>query len=236
MRQWFFDLRTASRFRVTVTPEQIEWTRCLRRHSHYQRWVFHPAQAEMPGFDWAAAAKYQFTEEYFSLFDLLSESPIEPQHWRRAQELTVKYREQEVFNVNTLRPHYDATLALCGFVARNAGMKLSPIRPEFFRWKGVPVPLLALCALMLFVSDWEINTAIAKFANLIKAPLPSDLSLGNVIGLNPFHEYTPWRLLQLSSDLATQSFTGLDYPGELAAIEARLREQHRLWKVQNPSN
>jgi hypothetical protein len=234
MRQWFFELKAASRFRVTVTSEQIEWTRCLRRHPHHQRWTFHPAQAEMPDFDWAAAAKYQFTEEYFALFDLLRETPIEPQHWRRAQELTAKYRDQEVFNVSMLRPHYDAALALCGFVARNAGIKFSPIRPESFRWKGPPVPLLALCGLVLFVSAWDINTAIAKFAKLVKAPPPGDLSLGNVIGLNPFHEYTPWFLVQLSADVAAQSFTGIDYPGRLASIEARLREQHRVWRDMGP--
>jgi hypothetical protein len=234
MRQWFFELKAASRFRLTVTSEQIEWTRCLRRHPHYQRWVFHPAQAEMPSFNWAAAARYQFTEEYFEVFDLLRETPVEPHHWRRAQELIVKYRDHEVFYVTTLRPHYDAALALCAFVANNAGIKFSPIRPDSYRWKGPPVPLLALCAVMLFISAWDVNTAIAKFAKLGTAPPPGDLFLGNVIGLNPFHEYTPWRLVQLSADVAAQSFTGLDYPGQLASIEAKLREQHRLWKLQNP--
>jgi len=234
MRQWFFELKTASRFHVVVAAEQIEWVRCLRRHPHHYRWAFHPAQAEMPGFDWAVAAKYQFTEEYFAFFDLLRETPVEPQHWRRAQELAARYKNQEVFNVSTLRPYYDAALALCGFVAKNAGIKFSPIHPESFRWKGPPVPLLALCALMLFISGWEINTAIAKFAKLLAAPPPSDLSLGNVMGLNPFHEYTPWHLVQLSADVAAQSFTGLDYPGQLVSIEARLREQHRLWRLQNP--
>ena len=234
MRQWFFELKASSRFRVVVTSEQIEWVRCLRRHPHYSRWAFHPAQAEMPSFDWAAATKYQFTEDYFAFFDLLRETPIEPQHWSRAQELAAKYRNQEVFNVSTLRVYYDAALALCGFVAKNAGIKFSPTRPEYFRWKGPPASLLALCALMLFVSAWDINMAIAKFAKLLAAPPPSDLSLGNVMGLNPFHEYTPWQLVQLSADVAAQSFTGLDYPAQLALIEVRLREQHRLWKLWNP--
>lgn len=234
MRQWFFDLKSQSRFRVTVTPEQVEWARCLRRHSHYQRWTFHPAQAEMPGFDWAAAAKYQFTEEYFSLFDLLKETPVDAPQWRRAQELTKRHQDQEVFDVNALRPHYQAALTLCGFVARNAGIKFSPTSPDHYRWDGPPVPLLALCGLSLFVSNWKMNDAIALFAKLLKAPSPNDLSLGNVIGLNPFHEYTPWRLTHLSGDIAALGYDKHDYPNQLARIEAQLREQHRVWKLANP--
>lgn len=234
MRQWFFELKASSRVRVTVTPEQIEWTRCLRRHSHYQRWTFHPAQAEMPGFDWAAAAKHQFTEEHLALFELLRETPVEPPHWRRAQELATKHKDQEFFDVGTLRPHYDAALTLCGFVAKNARIKFSPINPDSYRWKGPPIPLLALCALSLFVSRWDMNAAIATFAKLLTAPAPANLSLGNVIGLNPFYEYIPWRLVQLSADVAARGFDGQDYPRQLAAIEVKLSEQYRLWKIQNP--
>ncbi|RWP58111.1 MAG: hypothetical protein E5V60_07815 [Mesorhizobium sp.] len=234
MRQWFFELKASSRFRMTVTPEQVEWARCLRRHAHYQRWTFHPAQAEMPGFDWAAAAKYQFTEEHLPLFELLRETPVEATHWRRAQELTIRHKDQEVFDLSALRPHYDAALTLCRFVAKNAGVKFSPTDPDSYRWKGPPVPLLALCGLSLFVSSWDMNAAIAMFAKLLRSPAPADLSRGNVIGLNPFHEYTPWRLVQVSADIASSSFDGQDYPGRLAAIEAKLREQHRLWKLQNP--
>ena len=78
------------------------------------------------------------------------------------------------------------------------------------------------------------NAAIATFAKLLTAPAPADLSLGNVIGLNPFHEYIPWRLVQLSTDIAARGFEGYHYPAQLMAIEAKLREQYRLWKLQNP--
>ena len=162
------------------------------------------------------------------------ETPVEPPHWRRAQELATKHKDQEVFDVSALRPHYDAALTLCGFVAKNAGIKFSPINPDSYRWKGPPIPLLALCALSLFVCRWDMNAAIATFAKLLTAPAPADLSLGNVIGLNPFHEYTPWRLVQLSTDIAARGFEGYHYPAQLMAIEAKLREQYRLWKLQNP--
>jgi len=63
--------------------------------------------------------------------------------------------------------------------------------------KGPPVALLALCALVLFISNWDMNAAIAALSRLLLAPVPSDLTLGNVIGLNPFHEYAAWRILFL---------------------------------------
>ena len=60
------------------------------------------------------------------------------------------------------------------------------------------------------------------------------LVLGNVIGLNPFHDYSAWRLVIASSEVAARSPNGLDYGARLAAIEAELREQHRLWKSEQP--
>jgi hypothetical protein len=92
--------------------------------------------------------------------------------------------------------------------------------------------LLALCALVLFVSNWDMNAAITAFSRLLLAPAPSDLTLGNVIGLNPFHEYAAWRLVIVSGQVAAKSPGELDYNRQLAATEAALREQHRRWKEQ----
>ncbi|WP_247564502.1 hypothetical protein [Bradyrhizobium sp. 151] len=77
LRQWFFDLKSAGRFTLTTSPEAISWTRALHRHPSYQRWTFHPAQAEMPAFNWKAAAKSQFTEDHQHLFDLIKGIPID---------------------------------------------------------------------------------------------------------------------------------------------------------------
>ena len=68
----------------------------------------------------------------------------------------------------------------------------------------------------------------------LAAPEPSDLALGNVIRLNPFHEYGAWRLVIASAEVAATSPNGLDYSARLTAIEAALREQHRQWKEHQP--
>lgn len=232
MRQWFFDLKSASRFTVTTPPEAISWTRALHRHPSYQRWTFHPAQAEMPAFNWKAAAKYQFTEDHQHLFDLIKFVPIDDGICRQAGELHRKHYQREVFDPTVLQRYYDAAVSLAAFVAVNGGIDFGKVRPEYYRMKGAPAALLALCALVLFVSNWDMNTAIAAFSRLLLAPVPSDLTLGNVMGLNPFHEYAAWRILILSAQVAAASPGSLDYDRQLAATEAALREQHRRWKEQ----
>ncbi|UPJ76831.1 hypothetical protein [Bradyrhizobium sp. 187] len=232
LRQWFFDLKSASRFTLTTSPEAISWTRALHRHPSYQRWTFHPAQAEMPAFNWKAAAKYQFTEDHQHLFDLIKGIPIDDGICRQAGELLRKHYERQVFDPTVLQRYYDAAVSLAAFVAANGGIDFGKVRPEYCRMKGPPVALLALCALVLFVSDWDMNAAIAAFSRLLLAPAPTDLTVGNVIGLNPFHEYAAWRILILSAQVAAKSLDGLDYDRQLAATEAALRERHRRWKEQ----
>ncbi|MCP3416230.1 hypothetical protein NLM16_19230 [Bradyrhizobium brasilense] len=230
MRQWFFDLKSATRFTISMPLEATSWARVVQRHPHYRRWQFHRSQAEMPAFDWKGAAKSQFTEENLHLFDLLKGIPFDDATWRQASDLARKNHGREVFNTTVLQPYYEAAMSLCVFIAANGGIEFGKGRPEYFRAKGAPIALLALCALVLFVSDWDMNAAITAFAKLLSAPAPSNLALGNVIRLNPFHEYGAWRLVIASVEVAAKSQNELDYGGRLAAIEAALREQHRVWK------
>lgn len=236
MRQWFFDLKSSTRFTVSMPLEAISWAHALQRHPHYERWQFHPPQAEMPAFDWKAAAKKQFTEEHLHLFELVKGGllPFEDATWRQASELAQRNHGREVFDVTKLQPYYEAAISLCTFVAANGGIDFGKRQPEIYRWKGAPTALLALCALVLFVSDWDMNAAIAAFAKLLSTPEPSDVTLGNVIGLNPFHEYGAWRLVIASGEVAVKSPNGLNYNARLATIEADLRELHRQWKEHQP--
>jgi hypothetical protein len=231
LRQWFFDRKASSRFRVTASPETIDWIYSLQRHLSYRRWVFHPVQAELPGFDWKQAALYQFTEENQAVLEMARTASHDPHHQRKAHELSAKYNNQEMFNVTTLKPYYENALALSAFIAANSAMKFGKAQPKEYRFKGAPTALLALSALVLFVSNWDMNTAIAKFAKIFAAPVPADASLGNVIGLNPFHDYASWQLVIIAGEVGAQSPNGFDYSGQLALTESRLREQHRRWNV-----
>ncbi|WP_322883400.1 hypothetical protein U8C37_25560 (plasmid) [Sinorhizobium medicae] len=231
MRQWFFDFKTGSRFTVDVTSEKLAWAHSLKRHPSYRRWTFHPAQAEMPAFDWTAAAKFQFTEENLELIEFAQKVRHQDSDWKRGELLAAKHFRQEVFNVVALQRYYEDTLALCAFVAKNSGLTFGKTDPDHYRFSGAPIPFLALCALVLFTSGWEMNVAIGKFAALLSAKEPSDLTLGNVIGLNPFHDYAAWRLVLHAAEVAAKSAKRIDYPAQLASIEADLRRQHADWKA-----
>ena len=231
MRQWFFDLKTQSRMRMSVPPEAVDWIARLQRHPSHYRWPFHPVHAEMPGYRWDLAATYQFTEDNLPLFELIRGAPHEANTRQKAKALALRYQGLEVFDPAVLRPYYDVTLSLAMFIARNSDSGGGKSRPEEYRFTGVPLALLALCALLLFISNWDLNTAIATSARLFAAPRATDDTLGNVIGLNPFHDYAPWKLLAIASTVAAQSPNGFEYEAQLRSIEARLRETHRQWKA-----
>lgn len=232
MRQWFFDLKSETRIRVTATPDAIDWMEKLCRHPHYHRWPFRPVHAEMPGFNWQEAARNQFTEDHSDLLQWLSKrrkASLFPNAFGRAKALSEKHFEQEVFDTSALRPYYEKSVDLAYFVAKNSDFP-NKNRLEYYRSRGAPVSLLALCALLLFVSDWNMDDAVGLFAKLILAPRASDETLGNVMGLNPFHDYSAWETLAIASELAARSPSNLDYTTLLEATESRMREEHQRWR------
>lgn len=228
MRQWFFDLKAANRFTIAIDPTAVDWLSALLRHPTYQRWVFHPVQAQLPGFDWKQATRQAFTEQFWPLFDHMSGRRVGDTK-ARAKDLVARYADQEVFDPAALKLNYERTLQLAIFIGHNSGLDFRRSKPDEYRWKGAPPALLALCALVLFVSDWQLNAAIGKFAQILAAPDPSDPLLGNVVGLNPFHDYAAWQMVVLAQEIAAQPTGVRLYDSELARIEAELRETYRVW-------
>tara|TARA_R110002012_G_scaffold17375_9_gene65799 strand:+ start:4455 stop:4622 length:168 start_codon:yes stop_codon:yes gene_type:complete len=47
--------------------------------------------------------------------------------------------------------------------------------------------------------------AVGLCAKLIAAPSASDETVGNIRGLNPFHDYQAWETLTVASELAAKS-------------------------------
>jgi len=235
MRQWFFDLKSTTRIHVTATSEAVDWMEALYRHSIYRRWPFQPVHAELPDFDWQQAAKHQFREDNHDLIEWLFDRrrrSVLLRASKRAKVLSEKHYGQEVFDTSVLRPFYEKTVDLASFVAQNSDFPNDKKKdPTYYRSQGAPDFLLALCALLLFISDWNMDDAVGLFAKLLKAPNPSDETLGNVIGLNPFHDYAAWETLAIASELAAQSVSGFDYKAQMDTTELRIKEEYRLWRA-----
>lgn len=117
----------------------------------------------------------------------------------RAIDLVKRFQGQEIFNPVALQPSYDLTVRLATFVRQNSGLDFRRSKPEGYHWRAPPA-ILALCALILFVSNWDLNAAIGKFAQMLATPNPSNELLGNVIGLNPYHDYAAWQMVILAQD------------------------------------
>jgi hypothetical protein len=228
MRQWFFNLKAANRISLSVSAEGLDWAAHVHRHPSYSRVVYHPVHAQMPGFDWKQAARHGFTEQFQPLFEIMRFRGRGGESLSRAKDLCARFVGQEVFNPEALKPFYENALKLATFVGLNSGLRFGSTRPENY-WHKTPFALLALCALVLFVADWDFDRAVEHFATILRAPEPTDWLQGNVIGLNPFHDYDVWRFVIAAQEVANHPFEVRNYQQELAIMEAHIRKIHHEW-------
>ncbi len=231
MRQWFFDTKSQNRYVVAATEQALEYRWRLRCHTHHFGLEFHPSHAAMPGFDWDEAALIEFSHVYQPLLERFKHVRPPTAANTRARALAKRHFGEEVFDASVLEPFYKQTLDLCTFFATHTPeLGYSRHAAMMFRWEGVSTVLLAFCALLLHVSAWDIHVAIAKLGQLLASPPPADDTLGNVIGLNPFHDYLAWQLVKEASQLAVEQPDELDYEAQLRGLKAEMQSDYDAWK------
>jgi hypothetical protein len=233
MRQWFFNLKVENGLTLDTSVEEIEWVEALRRHYRDDGISFHPSHAEMPNYDWKYAAFSEFTRNNCRLLELVRKLPHNEAARKRARNLVDKYAGQNVFDVSVLEPFYRKTIALWSFVGRNYKKLESSERVLVLSYqfeKYCSPSLMAFCALILYISEWDLNQAIVTLAPIVNGTPAVDQTLGNVVGLNPFHDFQAWKYVIETHRIAVQSPNDLNYKDQLAGIEARLRAAHLAWK------
>lgn len=230
MRQWFFDLKSANTYRLTASVDTLTFLYHLAVTNPHDSFIHHPSHASIPGFNWKYAARLKMTQINSDLikatqgFSLLNNKA-------EASKLINRYKDTEVFNVEPLEPYYDKTIELCTFLARALGF---PAKAWVnYRWGKVPSALLAFCSLLLSVSAWEINNSIQKLALILESPEPQSSLHGNVIGLNPFTDYSAWKAIKKISELESKFETHFDFNTELEIIENNLKEEYLQWRRDN---
>jgi hypothetical protein len=233
MRQWFFELKCKTRIRMTTTTAAISWMKRLSNLPTRGK-TFQPSKAVKPNFNWKNAAQDSFCENHSQLLEFLRQRRVASQFpnssFTRATALSKTHFEQEVLDTSILRPHYTKAIDLAAFVASSSDFPIEVKHPTQYPIYGAPTSFLALSALLLFVSKWDLDDAKELVAKLFLAPMASDQTLGNVMGLNPFHDYGAWEVLAIASELAALSPANPDLDKILEETEARLREEHRLWR------
>ncbi|KRP47810.1 hypothetical protein TU75_18520 [Pseudomonas poae] len=60
---------------------------------------------------------------------------------------------------------------------------------------------MAFTALLLFLSNWDLSQAASLLARIAGFRGQINPSLGNVMGLNPFHDYEAWSALKALQEI-----------------------------------
>lgn len=200
MRKWFFGQKNDNSFVVSVKPIAVRWAIDLDRtmgRSHGENLKISTALGAVPGFDWKNIARLHVIEKYRSISEAVRKMPLH--FYGDKIEAMAKQRVgQTLFDPTALRDEYALARELAWFISYN----YAPVRERTkFRHDGLVSAILAFAALLLFVSEWHIDDAIERFAVSANAAAVADKNLGNVIGLNPFHEYEVLHALKGLEDL-----------------------------------
>lgn len=225
MREWFFQRKLQASFRVELNPRIPGWLDKLWRASfstlgHLPASVPLTAEiASMPGFDWTVESRRLLEERHQFVLRSIREKRL----WMhnvaaRIEALAHRFQGEMVFDPCVLEGEYDKCLGLAHFMSHN----YAPFRSGAKR-DSVATCVLALSALILFVNDWNLIRATAAFAAIAHSVGDADQSLGNVMGLNPFHDYEAWQKLKQLQDFGFDLPDEVDPSVELSKIEEELR-------------
>ncbi|EGK9910313.1 hypothetical protein IOV16_004272 [Salmonella enterica] len=194
MRQWFFAKRRESTFEITLSHEQIDWLAYIIELPAYPyAWhrdtilPFHPMQAIVPGFDWAKAILRETVRLHQPTLECLDSLNIHRKNIVELRSFVHKTQNPTLLDPELLREEYAKTLQLNAFIINN-----------YIEFQNKSVKdradgeekLLAFSALLLFVSGWDIDLAIAKFAAIANVRQVDDMLAGNFMGLNPYFKFS----------------------------------------------
>jgi len=230
MREWFFHKKVESLFTVKLDPKLQGWLSAL------QETVFLSAHAlpigvpltleiaALPQFDWRAEAARRLLERYpqhgANMKKVFERGvAIFGEAGKRTELLAQRFQGRTMFDPTILEDEYRKTCSLAEFIGHNYA-PLCAVKS----CSGT-ASVMAFSALLLFLRGWDMNSAISDFANIASVCGRANPALGNIMGLNPFHDYEAWRILKLMQDLNITVPEDVDIRKERKTIEVELRKQ-----------
>ncbi|MBD3833020.1 MAG: hypothetical protein IE910_06705 [Brevundimonas sp.] len=237
MRRWYFDTKVANRFTVVDRPEIFTWLNHLaiiasQRQSSDESDdldCFDPVFGDLPGYQWKRAARLEVERLEAPVAARLS--GISRAAVTVAARLAKSRHGQVEFDRSALEKEYRAGLKLAEFMASHGGLRDSKLPVGKWSSKGAPPALLAFSALLLFQTEYDGRAAARLFVRLTQGPQAADPRRGNIIGLNPFHDFSAWRAVKLASELAGEAGWSFDHYRDFQTAEARLRHLHAEWRA-----
>lgn len=237
MRKWFTELRESGNVIISYSPHVIN----LLRASFYSEGSANNYEIQDgiqydSGFNINNEVYKSLRYKYPPFFDIdvnKKENNALMGLYRnalanQAHRLVMKDKGIRIFDRRQLNNKYLAALHLSktiihqyDFLRRKFTSPLSIMRSN---------QLLAISALLLFVSNWDEEVAREKFNILSKASASILPDAGNVIGMNPFIHYDAWKIIHRVQDLidSLPDFSNLDE--EFRAEKQRLSELYGLNK------
>lgn len=237
MRQWFTELRESGTQLIDYSPHVVN----LIRAAVYYR-------PENKGYNFDINKKYgksfnidnevykSLSHKYPSLIIDLSDDNMPFVHaisgstiTKQAHKLIRKDNGLRVYDRRLLSDKYNDALDLSLYIAqRNTNIFRNFSRKSALKKSN---PLLAVSALLLFISAWDMSTAIQKFQLLVEAGQSKIPDAGNVIGMNPFIHYDAWEVVHTIKDMMSSLPDLSNLDAEYLAEKDRLLELYGLSEV-----
>jgi hypothetical protein len=239
MRLWFLQARTEHASTLDITVEDLKWCADLDRARVWPHddITFRPEHGMMPGFDFAEAARRELWRRSAHLADGRSINVhFQSEPLQRAIKLAEHGAHVSVFDPTALRDKFEATVGLSNFAVTHlfAGSRRRPPEPlngNARFWDGRANAFLALASLLLFKSDWDDSRASVLLAQVLALPSVADGLEGNVIGLNPFHDYRAWELVHEARRMVARRVDSRPVPEQIDAIKMQLEASFNAWQA-----
>ncbi|KTT67256.1 hypothetical protein NS383_01860 [Pseudomonas oryzihabitans] len=233
MREWFFQTKLQSQFTITLDPKLPGWLDDLHRHASWPQDLdavpieLTTEVLRIPGFNFESAATREVSLRHLAILNIIREKRLYPGAIGvRLEKLATDYHRKSVFDPTVLQDHFQLTNRLAAFMCSNymPMRRLSKAHQSLSVLKNVK-PLLAFSALLLFITHWCLDAAASRFAQIASSKLQADETLGNVMGLNPFHDYAAWSMLKSIQDLPPIQIPPMSVKEEISFKVAELKKQ-----------
>lgn len=230
IREWFFNKKVESLFVVTLDPRTYTWMSALQKNIFLASGAL-PAEvpltseiATLPQFDWSAEAARRVMERYpqhaTNMKAIIDQRlSMFGEAGKRVESLAQRFQGRTVFDPTVLANEYCKTRSLADFIGHN----YAPLKAA--NGNSGASSVLAFSALLLFIREWDFSLAITDFAKIVATVGGANQDLGNVMGLNPFHDFEAWKTLKFLQDLNITVPKDIDIKRERVAMEVALREQ-----------
>jgi hypothetical protein len=238
MRLWFMEEKVKYTLQLDVSEELLQW--CVDMAAMRDAWYpprldFAAEHGALLGFEWEPAAKAEWARRNRHLFD---EAGSAIYFWResgpRALKLLSMHAGAPMLDPSALRDKYEAAVRLAHFAARHLfDTAKSPAiaRQHPSDWGAVADCLLALSSLLLHLSDWDLQRASVLYCRLKTVQAVPDGLEGNLVGLNPFHDFPAWDFIGAARRIGAKRVDAQPVAKQVEQLRAEMQAQHAAWAV-----